>query len=424
MTRTRQVLGTRWRAVRIALALAIVLVPTVVEAQSAEGRIFKVLYSFRGGADGYYPYDGLTQDAAGNLYGTTAYGGTGCNGLGCGVVFKVDKTGKETLLHRFTGTVTGTGGDGEEPLAGLVRDANGNLYGTTAWGGNPNCNFGSGCGVVFKLDKAGKETVLYSFTGFTEGSDGENPEAGLVRDAAGNLYGTTRWGGSGVCEYGCGVVFKLDKTGKETVLYSFTGTGGDGASPLAGLVRDVNGNLYGTTWLGGTSNYGTVFKVDKTGKETVLHSFTGGADGGWPQLGYLVRDAAGNLYGTTWLGGDLSCRRSFGCGVVFKLGKTGKETVLYSFTGTGGDGENPIAGLVRDAKGNLYGTTGGGGAYGYGTVFKLDKTGKETVLHSFDPQTDGGWPNAGLIGDAAGNLYGTANLGGAYGYGTVYKLTP
>jgi uncharacterized repeat protein (TIGR03803 family) len=251
-------------------------------------------------------------------------------------------------------------------------------------------------------------TVLYSFNG---GTDGAQPHAGLVRDAAGNLYGTTIRGGGGS---NLGTVFKLDTTGAETVLYSFTGFP-DGAKPRAGLVLDAAGNLYGTTYHGGASDLGTVFRLDTTGAETVLHSFSG-RDGQNPYAG-LVRDAAGNFYGTTQNGGG-----DFAAGTVFKLDTTGKETVLHSFTG-GSDGANPYAGLIRDAAGNFYATTFTGGAYGFGTVFKLDATGNETVLYSFTGGADGGHSRAGLIRDAAGNLYGTTGLGGAFSLGTVFKLS-
>jgi uncharacterized repeat protein (TIGR03803 family) len=408
----------RLHAVGIALALAIVLVPAVVATPAkAQDKTFTVLYSFTGGADGGYPYGGLIRDAAGDLYGTTYGGGSSKCSQGCGVVFMVDKAGNETVLYSFTGT----GGDGGNPFAGLVRDAAGNLYGTTFHGG------ASGAGTVFNLDNTGKETVLYSFTGLP---DGEGPHAGLLRDAAGNLYGTTEEGGSGACsfggfDYGCGTVFMLDTAGKETVLYSFSGTGGDGAVPYAGLVRDAAGNLYGTTSGGGASSEGTVFKLDTTGKETVLHSFTGtGRDGTYPYAP-LIRDSKGNLYGTTYGGG------ASGAGMVFKLDSAGKETVLYSFTGTGGDGAGPMVGLVQDAKGNLYGTTRYGGSFhgvcyqsgGCGVVFMLDKGGKETVLHKF-AGSDGLQPLAGLVRDAKGNFYGTTSEGGASGFGTVFELTP
>jgi uncharacterized repeat protein (TIGR03803 family) len=192
----------------------------------------------------------------------------------------------------------------------------------------------------------------------------------LIRDRAGNLYGTTFYGGRG-CGLGCGVVFKLSTTGKLTLLHTFTGTP-DGQGPHAGLIRDATGNLYGSTSFGGTHGWGTVFKLDKTGKETVLYSFTGGADGGRTRGSGLIRDPAGNLYGATFSGGSGSCPdRGYGagCGVVFKVSKTGKEIVLHQFTGA--DGAQPRATLLRDAAGNLYGTTLYGGANGRGEVFKI-----------------------------------------------------
>jgi uncharacterized repeat protein (TIGR03803 family) len=284
------------------------------------------------------------------------------------------------------------------------------MYGTTFEGG------ASTQGTVFKLDATGKETVLYSFAG----ADGANPTAGLVQDGAGNFYGTTDNGGSSGCGAvgGCGVVFKLDTTGKETVLYSFTNAA-DGATPVGGVIMDTAGNLYGTTY-NSPSGCGTVFKVDTTGKETVLHSFTNcftslaNSDGGEPYAG-LVMDQAGNLYGTTVIGG------SSGWGTVFKVDETGNETVLHSFSNVGTDGAFPYGGLVRDKAGNLYGTTAFGGPF-YGTVFKVDTTGKETVLHSFTNSAVAAEPYAGLVMDKAGNLYGTTLIGGSSGHGTVFKL--
>jgi uncharacterized repeat protein (TIGR03803 family) len=293
-----------------------------------------------------------------------------------------------------------SGTDGQYPRAALVRDAAGNLFGTTSYGGTSNR------GTVFKLDATGKETVLYNFTG---GADGGNPFASLLLGGGGNLYGTTSGGGPS----GFGTVFKLDATGKETVLYGFTG-GADGGSPLAGLILSPAGKFYGTTYAGGAFGFGTVFQLDATGKQTVLHSFADGSDGSGPKAG-LVRDSVGNLYGTTYSGG------AAGYGTVFKLAPSGKETVLYSFTG-GADGINPEAGLVRDTFGNLFGTTYGGGAPGYGTVFKVDTTGREIVLYRFAPGA-GMVPRAGLIRDAGGNFYGTTSSGGSGG-GTVFKLSP
>jgi uncharacterized repeat protein (TIGR03803 family) len=414
------------------------------------------LYNFTGtNGDGYAPAAGLVMDSAGNLYGTTEYGGfTSSNSCyqGCGTVFKLDPSGKETVLYSFTDT----NGDGANPVAGLIMDSAGNLYGTTELGGSA-LYLG---GTVFKLDPSGKETVLYSFTGAN--GDGAIPVAGLIMDSAGNLYGTTEYGGSGSCSgfsSGCGTVFKLDPSEKETVLYSFTSTNGDGANPAAGVIMDGADNLYGTTGHGGitssssclsVSGCGTVFKLDPSGKETVLYSFTGtNGDGANPAAG-VIMDSAGNLYGTAENGGQSSAQCPgyveadvlFGCGTVFKLDPSGKETVLYSFTGTNGDGANPAAGLIMGSAGNLYGTTLVGGSAGGGTVFKLDSSSHETVFYSFTlTNGDGANPEAGLIVDKAGNFYGTTALGGLTGNcppnfniyravptpagcGTVFKLDP
>ncbi len=255
-------------------------------------------------------------------------------------------------------------------------------------------------------------SVLYSFTG---SPDGAFPVG--ASDSRGTLYGTTYYGGAS----NNGTVAKLDRTGKETVLYSFTGTNGDGAGPFAGLVRDAERTLYGTTYYGGDVacdppyGCGTVFKLDTAGKETVLHSFAGSPqDGSFSESG-LVRDAQGNLYGTTPEGG------AYGNGTVFKVDTTDKYSVLYSFSG-GADGGNPTAVLVLDQQGNLYGTTRGGGAYGNGTVFKwYVSTLNESVLYNFTGGADGSSPRGSLV-LAHGNLFGHTKSGGAYNYGTVFKL--
>jgi len=356
-----------------------------------------------------------------------------------------------TLLHTFSG-----GADGATPQSALIMDANGNLYGTTSDGGSSNS------GIIYKLDTTGNETVLYTFTG---GLDGQYPVGGVLRDKAGNLYGTTYDGGN--APNLAGTIYKLDTSGKETVLYNFTGVD-DGGNPECSLIADSAGNFYGTTEAGGTNNFGTVFKldakrnesvlytvpggprggnplhgalvrdpagnfygttagggghaqgvvfkIDLAGNETVLHHFTGGADGGSPYWG-LLRDSAGNLYGMTIAGGASNA------GTVFKIDRAGKETVLYNFTG-GADGKYPFASLTRDAASNLYGTTSLGGASGQGTVFKLDTKGVETVLYSFTGGSDGANPTTPVLRDAAGNLYGTTYQGGASGFGTVFKLTP
>jgi uncharacterized repeat protein (TIGR03803 family) len=400
------------------------IIPQSARAQTAF--TYEVLYTFAGQADGGVPAAGLALDGAGNLYGTTEYRGT----YDWGVVFKLNSAQQESVLHSFTG-----GADGATPRAGLVLDSAGNLYGTALQGGTACGPFS--CGVVFKLDTAGNETVLHAFTG----TDGGNPEAGLLRDSAGNLYGTTSaFGTTAAGGPGYGTVFKLDATtDTESVLYTFTG-GADGAQPMAGLVSDSAGNLYGTTQNGGdfsaciNNGCGVVFKLDPTGKETVLYTFTGGADGRYPS-GDLIQDSAGNFYGVTWAGGASCISSGEGCGVVFKLDPTtGKETVLYTFTG-GADGAAPGARLFMDDAGILYGTTplgpvSGGCGPGCGVVFRLDPTtGEENVLYAFTGGADGGEPVAGLIRDSAGNFYGTASTAGisgncGIGCGVVFKLTP
>jgi uncharacterized repeat protein (TIGR03803 family) len=405
----------------------VVILGLATLAPFAHAQTFTVLHSFTGGADGSEPVlNGLIQNGAGTLYGSTGIGGnlTCNNGAGCGVVFKMDPvTGKETVLHSFT-----NGADGAFPGNTLLQVGTA-LYGIGGGGAFPSY------GNVFKLDNAGNATVVYSFTG---GTDGAYPFGSLSHDAAGNVYGATEQGGLFVCndDAGCGTVFKIDTAGNESVLYSFTeGDGGvdgkDGAFPTSGVIRDSAGSLYGTTPLGGVLSCtglgcGTVFKVDSSGTQTVLHSFTAGADGLSP-TGSLIRDSAGNLYGTTSQGGGSGCSGGLGCGIVFKVDSAGNETVLYSFKG-GVDGDQPNAGLVRDSAGNLYGTTllGGNltcGGIGCGTVFKLNSAGRKTVLHSFSG-LDGSGPYTALVRDSSGNLYGTTSSGGTHNKGTVYKIAP
>src|SRR5579885_2849737 len=262
-------------------------------------------------------------------------------------------------------------------------------------------------GAVCIVPQLAGETVLHNFVPPPKGSV---PDGGVIRDSAGNLYGTTLNGGSA----GGGVVFKVTPSGHQTILHNFTGRA-DGGLPFAGVIRDAAGNLYGTTSAGGSADWGTVYRIDAAGNETVLYSFQGGADGGLP-YGGVVRDSAGNLYGTTQYGGNVSACGGNGCGVVYKLDPSGHETVLYTFTG-GADGANPYAGVIRDSAGNLYGTTGFGGSADWGTVYKIDVSGHQTVLYSFTDGADGGWPLAGVIRDSAGNLYGTTFAGGV-----VYKV--
>src|SRR5215469_521932 len=309
--------------------------------------------------------------------------------------------------------------DGVQPRAGLIADSAGNLYGTTADGG------AFGRGTVFRVTPSGTETTLHSFAGPPD--DGALPLAGLVADSAGNLYGTTI--GGGAFEH-WGTVFKVTQSGTETVLHSFAAPPYDGIHPTGGLIADSAGNLYGTTSGGGVFFSGTIFKLTPSGTENVLYSFAGPPDDGSMPMAGLIADSAGNLYGTTVSGGA-SCPDEEGCGTVYKLTAGGTETVLYSFTGPfsadpgEGDGANPDGALISDSAGNLYGTTGNGD--GDGIVFKLTPSGMETVLSFFEANphnnTTGSHPFAGLTADSAGSLYGTTVAGGTSGDGTVFKLT-
>jgi uncharacterized repeat protein (TIGR03803 family) len=407
--------------------ITLLLASMVVPAQSPAPK-FKVLHTFHG-HNGNGPAGVLTRDSAGNLYGTTEAGGTGkCGNFGCGMAFKLNKSGNQVWLHSFNVV------DGEEPSAGLVRDAAGNLYGTTAYGGNTSCT--SGCGTVFKLDNSGKESMLYKFKA---PPDGDTPESLLIRGGSGNVYGTTVLGGTD----GDGTIFKVNKNGKETVLHNFTG-GSDGCLPGPGLIADSVGNLYGVAGSGGLGGlcdqgYGLVFKLDTANNLTVLYTF-GFSDGAYP-ASVLLLDQAGNLYGTTEGGGNSACGVE-GCGVFFELSPqqdgNWTETMLYAFCSVSGcaDGERPGSGpLVRDSGGNIYGTTIFGGTSQNcngtcGVIFKLDSSGKETVVHNFTGGPGGAVPEAGLIMDASGNLYGAASEGGdnkcnpPSGCGTVFKIVP
>jgi uncharacterized repeat protein (TIGR03803 family) len=388
-----------WSSAMCALArlvlVLVVLVSIVFQTELAQAQTFKVLHKFAG-SSGAYPYGGLMQDSAGTLYGTTYSGGS----FSAGTIFALIY-GAGPVLHSFRGS------DGSIPKGGLIRDQNGVLYGTTQEGG------AFGLGTVFALSNTGSLTTLHSFAG---GSDGEYPFGGLVRDAQGNLYGTTQNGGDTTCSPpdGCGTVWKLSSSGTETVLHNFSGT--DGGIPAYGsLLLDKAGNLYGVTAYGGPSNDGVIFRITTSGSYTVLHNFTG-ADGSLA-YGTPVPDGGGNLYGTAAQGG------TYGGGTVWKLSSTGALTVLHHFTGGTGDGAYPLAGLVRDTTGNLYGVTYYGGSAGQGSVFKV-KGRAFTLLHSFNCASDGCYPVGALIRDENGILYGTGNVGGAHGVGTVWKLTP
>jgi uncharacterized repeat protein (TIGR03803 family) len=395
------------------LAVSAVTFSLVAGAWAATGT---VLYNFAGGKDAANPKARLVFDAKGNLYGTTTGGGAS----GQGAVFELTPVSggwTESVIYSFQGS-----GDGSLPAAGLIRDRKGNLYGTFYMGG------ALGHGGIFELSPASggvwTKKLLYSFSG---GNDGGQPVSGLIFDKKGNLYGTTDLDGAD----GQGVAYKVtpDSHGgwTESVLYTFTGQNGDGSGPGGSLIFDKAGNLYGLTVAGGIGNQGTVFKLTPGSggkwKESVLYKFLGGNDGATPATSDLILDPKGNLYGTTTNGG------SAGFGTIFKLTHINKgrwrESVLYTFPG-GADGGNPYAGLVRDAAGNLYGTTASGVHGAGGVVFKLAHAagGKwtESVLYTVDGAGNGSY--AGLIRDKAGNLYGTTEFGGPQFAGNVFEVTP
>jgi uncharacterized repeat protein (TIGR03803 family) len=340
----------------------------LVPAFSAHAGTYKLLHSACQEAnctDGGSPGGGLIADAAGNLYGTTESGGT----YGAGTVFKMSSaTGAETVLYNFCPAANCA--DGEFPSSGLAMDDAGNLYGTTNMGGNPTTCFEPSCGVVFKVAPDGTETTLYTFCSQPNCSDGASPTNGLLVDGEGDVYGTTNGGGIGGCndERGCGTVFKVAPDGTETVLYDFCAQANctDGAKPTSNLIMDGNGNLYGTTFNGGnineclnqyySSGCGVVFELAPNGTETVLYTFCAKANcsDGANPYAGLTMDVQGNMYGTTTLG-NTGCDGGAGCGVVFKLTPGGTESVLLAFDGA--NGGNPESNLAMDSSGNLYGTT-------------------------------------------------------------------
>jgi uncharacterized repeat protein (TIGR03803 family) len=387
-------------------ALSLAGISTAASAQD-----FKVLYTFQG-SDGAIPQTQLTLDSSGNIYGTTSAGGANtCFGEGCGTVFAISPKGKLLGSYSFNGS------DGATPLAGVVLDSAGNIFGTTSVGGNYNevCGQG-GCGVVFRITPSGKETI-HKFNG---SPNPQFPNSLLVQDGSGNLYGTSFWGGA---RDNGGAAFMISPTGEESQLFSFPG----GSYPAAGMIL-LNGILYGMT------SYGGAFFQMTTSGETIGIGAVQGTPGS-----LLAADSAGNLYGTTESGGsNLS-------GSVFRFSPNGiggwTYTLLYSFCQLRNcaDGLSPMSGpLVVDNSGNIFGTTSRGGTFrncngnACGVVFKLDPDGKETVIYNFTGAADGSDPSYGLTMDSAGNLYGTAELGGSLtcpinpplGCGVVFKITP
>jgi uncharacterized repeat protein (TIGR03803 family) len=380
------------------MAFALVA-PTAVAAAKMQ-----ILYSFPATTEGY-PYAGLTMDSAGNLYGTASG-----DGDGEGAVFELARKHgggwTENTLYSFCSQENCT--DGDLPLGGVILDAAGNAYGTTVSGG------ANDQGTVFRISPAGKEKVLYSFCKYVNGCiDGASPQASLIADKQGNLYGTVSGGGNN--DYGA--VFEVTPKGKEKVLYSFCAVNdcADGGSPEGNLMADKEGNLYGTTYHGGQHGEGTVFELATSGQETVLYSFCSQgacADGANPSGG-LITDSEGNIFGTTDDGGadDVDC--GSGCGTVFKLTSKGKETVLHSFCSLAkcNDGVTPESNLILDKEGNLYGTTGGN----VSTAFKLTAKGRLSVLSYLS------FSSSWFI-KKGNTLYGTEYQGGDNNAGAVFDL--
>lgn len=430
MTR-KQTIGRRLRGFTIPLALTLMVVTaSATQAETPEAAqpaavTFTTLHSFTGGAsDGASPFDALIEDASGNLYGTTAFGGTN----NCGNVFELmpmTMNGMtmwtESVLYSFT-----CGSDGANPYSSLVMDKSGNLYGTTVNGGTGTCQvFNMGCGVVYELmpmPMGGMTMWMYmpihAFTGST--GDGATPFTGLLLAPSGGLYGTSNGGSSGG-----GTVYRTDASSNENVLFNFKASA-DGGVPLTGLTMVSTGMLYGTTSSGGTYGGGTLFSIMPNGESmTNLHSFGASGDGATPMFGSLAQSAQGYLYGTTEFGG------THNCGTVYEWMKMSMggmtmwtEMVLYNFA-CGSDGGFPSGSLRVDKQGNVYGTTSCRGCDdSAGTVFILAPSGTLTTVHRFTGGADGGFPLGGLTLSADGTLYGTTNSGGSGGGGTAWSLVP
>lgn len=407
--------------------------PTPTPAPAAK---LTYLYSFGTvPAVGGQPNGPLLQASDGNFYGTTRAGGTsGCT-VGCGVLFRVTPAGVATALHAFGDTA----GDGEKPSAPLIQGSDGALYGTTAFGG------AHGAGTVYRITLAGTYTILYSFG--ASPSDGMVPTAGLIQASDGNFYGTTTNGGANSCtnvpgtSNNCGTVFRITPAGVKTTLYSFGASASDGVQPEAPLVEGSDGSFYGTTVTGGahacttasaTNNCGTVFRITPGGVATILHSFgrpTGSTTvvGIAPQ-GPLIRGLDGALYGTTVSGGDGACGGFFGCGTIYRMTAAGSVTILHQFAvGSTQNGYGPSPFLIQAADGNIYGTTGSGGALGgslFGTVFRFTPGGVFTRLYSFGPASSPTNPVGGLIQGNDGAFYGLTFYGQTgLASGTIFRLT-
>lgn len=402
------------------------LLLTMLVANSSALTREKILYQFAGGNGGDNPEYGLVFDSQGNAYGTTYYGGT----YGWGTIFRLEKSKHgwiQHLLYSFQGN-----SDGSYPLGNLLIDAAGNLYGTTRSGGTGTCQGYSYCGgTVFELTRSNgnwKHAILYNFCSLGGCSDGEAP-SGLTFDNAGNIYGTTAGGGEG-CEEGCGTVYKLSLSNgswKETVLHAFDDDG-DGYYPASGVTIDKSGNLYGTTSSGAGYGYGMVYVLNhaKHGwKETMLYAFDGSTNNKDPN-GNLTLDSAGNIFGVT-TGGSEGCE--YQCGMIYRLSRSRGQWVETSvFTFDGSNGASPNGGLILNNAGKFYGSTIVGGAYDFGELFELQpgKTWTIKLLYSFTGDGDDASPNPGVTVGPDGGLYGTTPSGSynSQFFGEIFDVLP
>ena len=446
LMKTHPVFPAPIRYTQTAAAIAL-LILALAASPSAQAQTYTVLHSFGGGTDGALAMP-IIRDAQGNIYGATKFGGIiSCAEDTCGTVYKIDSAGNETVLYRFEG-----GNNGLGPYAGLVRDAKGNLYGTTQGNGVVG-----GASVVFKVDSAGQQTVLY----VAGGGDACCLDSPVAVDAEGNIYGMSPYGGEPNCGVaqnglGCGTLFKITPSGKFKVLHVFKGK--DGIQPEGGLVLDAQGNIYGTAVWGGNlkclypgwgegggPGCGTIYKLEPSGKFTVLHTFTGPHDGSYP-LGLII-DEAGNLYGIADSGGDVIKKTDweYGLGTIFKVDTSGIFSVLFTFRPctdppcSDGKVRNSLyaSHLARDSQGNLYGIEMVNNcAFGGGCIFRIDTKGKITDLYDFTQDQSGApffYDAMGLVLGSDGDFYGSTAIGGSaqpecydegfQGCGSVFHLT-
>ncbi|MBI3476053.1 MAG: hypothetical protein HY010_09990 [Acidobacteria bacterium] len=386
----------------------VVLIGFALAILPTQAQTFTALHQFNNNqTDGAFSEGAILRDAAGNLYGTTTSPAT---------VFKIDNKGKESVLTFLNNSAT----TGAFPTGTLIQDQAGNLYGVAEGG--------PGAGVIYKISPQGVESIVFAFSGGLNVDVPELPAGGVIMDRTGNIFGAAQFGSDQSCQLGCGSIFELSTTGHLQLLHKFTG-GSDGANPIGPLVQDADGNLFGVTQSGGDflckeiflfegAGCGVVFKLDKNRNFSVLHTFKGRSDGAVPQGGLLL-DAAGNLFGTAFKGGKTEH------GTVYRIAKDGTYTILHRFIQR--EGRNPNGGLVADPAGNLYGTAQQGGIHNLGTAFQLAADGSVKVLHAFAGLEDGAVPFAGLFRDGAGHLYGTTVknfLIQQVQGGNVFEITP